>query len=258
MKKTWLLILLLILALVPLGVESSFILHIFILIYFFIALSVAWNILALSGNVSLGHCAFFGLGAYTSAILVTKLGLSPYLGLVAGALAGVGIGGAALFFLFSRKEGKVTIRPPAKGWTYPGAPAPPLKRVQVPGGYGNCIFSTKPLEAGKEDASSVRTNFGVDEAVHARCYFAHQVGPSKAGEVWEELFIDSAKAAQHIYDPALPPDESQFGFDFSQQYQSRLSALSPGKHVLDLWVYRQSEDADNPEPLAAGEFIVRK
>lgn len=84
MKKGPLLILLFILALVPLGVESSFTLHIFILIYFYIALSVAWNILALSGNVSLGHCAFFGLGAYTSAILFIKLGIVPWIGLIAG------------------------------------------------------------------------------------------------------------------------------------------------------------------------------
>jgi branched-chain amino acid transport system permease protein len=84
MKKHWLPILLLVLALVPLGVESSFILHIFILIYFYIALSVAWNILALSGNVSLGHCGFFGLGAYTSAILFIKLGIVPWIGLIAG------------------------------------------------------------------------------------------------------------------------------------------------------------------------------
>ncbi len=84
MKKTWVLVLLLILALVPLGVESSFLLHMFILIYFYIGLSVAWNILAFSGNVSLGHCAFFGLGAYTSAILFIKFGIVPWIGLIAG------------------------------------------------------------------------------------------------------------------------------------------------------------------------------
>lgn len=91
MKKSWLFILLLILALVPLVVESSFILHIFILIYFYVGLSVACNILTLSGNLSLGHCAYFGLGAYTSAILFIKLGIVPWIGLIAGiAMALVG------------------------------------------------------------------------------------------------------------------------------------------------------------------------
>jgi branched-chain amino acid transport system permease protein len=51
--------------------------------------AIAWTLLAgVCGQVSFGHSAFFGLGAYTSAILVTKLGLSPYLGLAAGALVG--------------------------------------------------------------------------------------------------------------------------------------------------------------------------
>jgi branched-chain amino acid transport system permease protein len=51
--------------------------------------AIAWNLLAgVCGQVSFGHSAFFGLGAYTSAILVGKLGLSPYLGLAGGALVG--------------------------------------------------------------------------------------------------------------------------------------------------------------------------
>jgi branched-chain amino acid transport system permease protein len=32
-------------------------------------LALAWNIYALSGAISLGHAAFFGLGAYASALL---------------------------------------------------------------------------------------------------------------------------------------------------------------------------------------------
>jgi branched-chain amino acid transport system permease protein len=84
MKKIFFLVLALAFLLIPLVVESSFILHLFILIFFYIALSVAWNILALSGNVSLGHCAFFGLAAYTSAILYIKFGILPWFGLVAG------------------------------------------------------------------------------------------------------------------------------------------------------------------------------
>jgi branched-subunit amino acid ABC-type transport system permease component len=36
-----------------------------------------------AGQVSLGQAAFFGIGAYTSALLATRLQLSPWLGLVA-------------------------------------------------------------------------------------------------------------------------------------------------------------------------------
>ncbi|MEJ2429343.1 MAG: branched-chain amino acid ABC transporter permease [Deltaproteobacteria bacterium] len=36
------------------------------------------------GQISLGHAAFFGLGAYSSGILCTKLSLSPWLAMIAG------------------------------------------------------------------------------------------------------------------------------------------------------------------------------
>jgi len=53
------------------------------------AVAIAWNLLAgVCGQVSFGHAAFFGIGAYTSAVLVTKWGFSPYLGLVAGGVFG--------------------------------------------------------------------------------------------------------------------------------------------------------------------------
>jgi branched-chain amino acid transport system permease protein len=48
-------------------------------------LGVAWNILGgYAGQVSLGHAAFFGTGAYVSSLLSLKLGLSPWLGMIAG------------------------------------------------------------------------------------------------------------------------------------------------------------------------------
>jgi branched-chain amino acid transport system permease protein len=50
-------------------------------------LGVAWNILGgYAGQVSLGHAAFFGTGAYVSSLLSMKLGLSPWLGMLAGGL----------------------------------------------------------------------------------------------------------------------------------------------------------------------------
>lgn len=47
-------------------------------------------LMGLSGQISLGQAAFWGIGAYTSAVLTTKLGISPFLGLIAaGAVPGV-------------------------------------------------------------------------------------------------------------------------------------------------------------------------
>ncbi len=51
--------------------------------------SIAWNLLAgVCGQVSFGHASFFGIGAYASAILVTKYGYSPYLGIIFGGVCG--------------------------------------------------------------------------------------------------------------------------------------------------------------------------
>ncbi len=51
---------------------------------------VAWNILGgYAGQVSLGHAAFYGIGAYTSTKLLTLFGLSPWLGMLAGGIFAV-------------------------------------------------------------------------------------------------------------------------------------------------------------------------
>jgi branched-chain amino acid transport system permease protein len=57
----------------------------------FAAMAQAWNIVGgLANQVSLGHAAFFGIGAYTSTILLVTYGLSPWIGLGVGAvLAGI-------------------------------------------------------------------------------------------------------------------------------------------------------------------------
>ncbi|MCW4000772.1 MAG: branched-chain amino acid ABC transporter permease [Candidatus Bathyarchaeota archaeon] len=45
----------------------------------------AWNLLAYSGQASLGHAAFLGIGGFVSALIGVKLGLPPLLGLFVGA-----------------------------------------------------------------------------------------------------------------------------------------------------------------------------
>jgi branched-chain amino acid transport system permease protein len=54
------------------------------------AVSLAWNLLAgVCGQVSFGHAAFFGIGAYASALLVIKAGCNPFLAMVVAAMVGV-------------------------------------------------------------------------------------------------------------------------------------------------------------------------
>ena len=50
-------------------------------------LGVAWNMVGgYAGQVSLGHAAFYGLGAYTSTVLLINFGVNPWLGVLAGGL----------------------------------------------------------------------------------------------------------------------------------------------------------------------------
>src|SRR3974390_997313 len=69
----------------PQVVRSSFALDIFIRILLFSFIGVAWNLMGgYAKQLSLGHAAYFGLGAYTSTILLIRFGISPWIGIVAG------------------------------------------------------------------------------------------------------------------------------------------------------------------------------
>jgi branched-chain amino acid transport system permease protein len=52
----------------------------------------SWNLLAYSGQGSLGHAAFLGIGAFASALFAKNLGMPLFLGLFVGALISAGIG----------------------------------------------------------------------------------------------------------------------------------------------------------------------
>lgn len=76
---------------------SAFIIHIFVTICVFAGLSTAWNIVGgYAGQLSLGHTIFYGIGAYTTALLIQHWGLTPWLGMWCGALVSavvaIGIG----------------------------------------------------------------------------------------------------------------------------------------------------------------------
>jgi branched-chain amino acid transport system permease protein len=69
----------------PLAVKSSFAIDILIRVLLFAFIGTAWNLLGgYAKQLSLGHAAFFGLGAYTSTILQIDFGISPWLGMIAG------------------------------------------------------------------------------------------------------------------------------------------------------------------------------
>jgi branched-chain amino acid transport system permease protein len=89
------------LASVPLWLGNPYHLHVLIMAGIFSVLALSLNLLlGYAGQLSLGHAAFFGLGAYATALGTVKLGWSPWAGLVlalvAPGLAGWAVGRIAL------------------------------------------------------------------------------------------------------------------------------------------------------------------
>jgi branched-chain amino acid transport system permease protein len=69
----------------PLLTRNSFHQDLLIQVLFWTLLGASWNLLGgFAGQVSFGHAAFLGIGAYTTMIFYLKLGWSPWLGLLAG------------------------------------------------------------------------------------------------------------------------------------------------------------------------------
>lgn len=65
---------------------SPFLLQIFVLAFLYAYLASSWNIIGgYAGQLSLAHGALFAVGAYTSALLYLRLGVTPWLGMLAGA-----------------------------------------------------------------------------------------------------------------------------------------------------------------------------
>ena len=76
-----------ILVVYPLVVTNRFFLHLSIMVLLYALLGMSWNLLGgYTGQISFGHAAFFGTGAYTSTILLLRFGISPWLGMFVGAL----------------------------------------------------------------------------------------------------------------------------------------------------------------------------
>jgi branched-chain amino acid transport system permease protein len=67
--------------------------QVYIWILFFAMCASAWNIIGgFAGQYSFGHAAFLGIGAYTSTLLYLNLGVSPWLGMLAGGVVAAAAG----------------------------------------------------------------------------------------------------------------------------------------------------------------------
>ena len=86
-------------------VGSRYALDIMIRTFLWAGLALAWNIAGgYAGLISFGHAAFFGIGAYTSTILLLQYDISPWIGLWGGALLAA-CAGALLAAVCARLRG---------------------------------------------------------------------------------------------------------------------------------------------------------
>jgi branched-chain amino acid transport system permease protein len=152
-KKNWFLLVLLLLALtVPLYVTSPTHQNLAILILMAAQIGVAWNIVGgYAGQVSLGHAAFYGIGAYTSAILFPVLGINPWLAMLSGgviaALVSVLVGWSCFrlkghYFAMATIAVAEIIQIIFTNWDFAGA-AVGLTIPMNESGWANMIFDGK-------------------------------------------------------------------------------------------------------------------
>ena len=68
------------------SVLSQYSLHMMILVLVFVVISTSWNILVWTHQISLGHAAFFGIGAYTAALAFNAWQLPIYVDMILGGM----------------------------------------------------------------------------------------------------------------------------------------------------------------------------
>jgi branched-chain amino acid transport system permease protein len=94
-RKVTLIVLGILSLLFPLVIRSDYYQHLVIIALMWVIIGSSWNLLAgYTGQVSFGHAMFFGTGAYTAGIFVSKLGISAWWGIAFGGIV------AMVFALF--------------------------------------------------------------------------------------------------------------------------------------------------------------
>lgn len=76
---------------IPIFVESQYIIHIITLFFIWGLIATAWSYMGRFGLVSLGNGAFMGIGAYISVLLFNNCQISPWIGMIAGGIAALAI-----------------------------------------------------------------------------------------------------------------------------------------------------------------------
>src|SRR4030067_1382256 len=77
---------------VPVFVRNPFALRVLTLIAVFTIYASSWNLLAYSGQGSLGHATFLGIGGFVSSLIAINLGIPLLAGVLVGGFLSAGVG----------------------------------------------------------------------------------------------------------------------------------------------------------------------
>ena len=90
-----------VLAVLPLVVQSNFVMNFLVMTLMFALLGQGWNVLGgYAGQFSFGHAVFFGTGAYVTAIAQVEFGVNAWAAMVLGAVGGAAVGAFIGFLSF--------------------------------------------------------------------------------------------------------------------------------------------------------------
>ena len=99
----------------------EYVLHVLVIAGIYVILAESLNlVVGFAGVPAMGHAAFSCIGAYTSALLALRFGVSPFVGMLAGALMGglLGLGLARLILpgIASKAQGLLPASIPLQTW----------------------------------------------------------------------------------------------------------------------------------------------
>jgi branched-chain amino acid transport system permease protein len=138
----------------PLVIRNTAVQHVAILFFMFAIMGVAWNIMGgYAGMFSFGQVAFFGIGAYTSSVLLMSYHINPWIGLIAGGLVAAVVAAAIgypcsnlrghYFAIASIAFGEI-VRTHFNNWKFVGA-AEGLSLPMLDEGLKNFMFHSSKL-----------------------------------------------------------------------------------------------------------------
>jgi len=90
-----------IVAILPVFIAGGYWLHVMCMAFVYVVVASSFRTITVSGQFSIAHAAYFGIGAYVSTMASMWLGLSPWLTVFLGAIASLAVG-VLLAFPFAR------------------------------------------------------------------------------------------------------------------------------------------------------------